>query len=727
MIQMRIPAEGFLRALTRGRRPIQKALFSLMLLSLVLTCARSQNIDAREWFLQHEDLLNQAPHDQAFIEQVQVTHGDAREVYAHILIAEYELFGGRPDRADSVLTRWIDLDELITAEATSSIDSIGEDLAWAGVWRSIIAFRQGKYNQTLDWNRGLKDWAEHHNDSTLLMWCKKIDGNVMKRVGLTANALENYQDCEAYFHRTADFTRWHSVRSDMANVLKVENQKIALDFRRGALRHYQRLGYRRNAVRILLNMSGGASSLSESMRLMRLAEEEASKLEDPIILSELEYRKVSIMKRHAQRKRRSASRWEKQDPDSASYLRFQADSLCHKALYQAQLVDSLARSNRLDVLLAKLYPVASYCAYVVGNDSLDKAYTHLSIDYNQRTNNLHQLQESYEVMAGFHSDARAPDSAFYYQQLAFEALEDEMKQKDAVRTEVANLIIEDSQNYKSLVKEQALTSAQELEISEQKSMLRSALLVIIIIALLAAGIIIYVQHRRKKAELKLQNRDLEAEQQVLQLVQHHKRELLEQSLEVREAERQHLAQELHDGVAGKLAGISIVMNDSNRRLDGDLRAELGKELSSAYDMLRSLSRSLSQAQISDNTLIELISDLLRKVHVQHGIYTELEVEPPHQPITLSDEVTASIYRIIQEQTTNMLKHSQATAYSIQLVKKEEALEVSMADNGKGFDPKKVKKGLGLKSLENRMKALKGNYSFYQGQAVMECNLSVPTT
>jgi two-component system NarL family sensor kinase len=72
-----------------------------------------------------------------------------------------------------------------------------------------------------------------------------------------------------------------------------------------------------------------------------------------------------------------------------------------------------------------------------------------------------------------------------------------------------------------------------------------------------------------------------------------------------------------------------------------------------------------------------------------------------------------IYRVIQEATSNVMKHAQASKLSIQLIYDEDGVNLSIEDNGTGFEQEtlKNKEGIGLKNIQNRVQSLKGTVEF----------------
>ncbi|MFN0215374.1 MAG: sensor histidine kinase, partial [Saprospiraceae bacterium] len=101
-------------------------------------------------------------------------------------------------------------------------------------------------------------------------------------------------------------------------------------------------------------------------------------------------------------------------------------------------------------------------------------------------------------------------------------------------------------------------------------------------------------------------------------------------------------------------------------------------------------------------LEDLAQDLDRQ-----GIHCQLEMIGMDAPLDASQSIT--VFRIIQELTNNVVKHAQADHLLLQLIRRDGILTIIAEDNGKGFDVQQAltKKGLGLSSIESRVKFLKG--------------------
>jgi signal transduction histidine kinase len=77
---------------------------------------------------------------------------------------------------------------------------------------------------------------------------------------------------------------------------------------------------------------------------------------------------------------------------------------------------------------------------------------------------------------------------------------------------------------------------------------------------------------------------------------------------------------------------------------------------------------------------------------------------------LSDEMKLALYRVAQEQCTNIIKYAGAEQVIISLATKRDNFFMRIADDGHGTDPKKVTHGIGLKNISSRLSVFSGTIS-----------------
>ncbi len=180
-------------------------------------------------------------------------------------------------------------------------------------------------------------------------------------------------------------------------------------------------------------------------------------------------------------------------------------------------------------------------------------------------------------------------------------------------------------------------------------------------------------------------------------------------IEGQEEERKRISKELHDGLGGTLAGIKLNLERIDNMSEGHAN-ELRKIIANVGDAckeVRSISHDLTPVSISNSSLSEVIHDLAEKFNDPNHRRIQFDCFPEQEVNEVFDGVKTEVYRIVQECLNNIVKHSGATEVHIGLLKEDDELHVLIEDNGKGFDVKRVNKGIGIKNIEERIKLLSG--------------------
>ena len=181
-------------------------------------------------------------------------------------------------------------------------------------------------------------------------------------------------------------------------------------------------------------------------------------------------------------------------------------------------------------------------------------------------------------------------------------------------------------------------------------------------------------------------------------------------VDAQEKERAEIGYELHDNVNQILSTarvfLDLARNDEKERLN--LIERSASNIANAVSEIRRISRSLVPASLSDLGLILSIEDLVDSIQIAKAIKVEFYHSGDIEN-SISEKGKLMLFRIIQEQVTNVLKHAEATNLVIELMVDSGAISLSITDNGKGFDTEKVKtkKGVGLYNIENRTELFNG--------------------
>ncbi|MCG2429907.1 sensor histidine kinase [Aequorivita xiaoshiensis] len=170
-------------------------------------------------------------------------------------------------------------------------------------------------------------------------------------------------------------------------------------------------------------------------------------------------------------------------------------------------------------------------------------------------------------------------------------------------------------------------------------------------------------------------------------------------IKAQEQERIRVARELHDSVGQKL----MLLTKKTKSL-GNI--EMESLAGNTLDELRTISRGLHPATLEKLGPTAAIIKLINEVDDNTNIFFTHEIEDIDA--LLSKDASLHLYRIIQEVLNNMIKHSDAKAAYIKIVKKNNFIETTIVDNGKGFDSidkLKFNNSLGMQTIVERAKIL----------------------
>jgi two-component system sensor histidine kinase UhpB len=177
-----------------------------------------------------------------------------------------------------------------------------------------------------------------------------------------------------------------------------------------------------------------------------------------------------------------------------------------------------------------------------------------------------------------------------------------------------------------------------------------------------------------------------------------------------EKERTMLGEELHDNINQIIVSAKLYLDLAIKHTNGSIADMLKKsygQLNTATEEIRKLSRTLIKPTLGTNNLILSITDLVDTVKLLSSVKIKL-ISDKLDVSMLTEDQQLAIYRIIQEQLNNIVKHAEANKVCIKLDNsQEDQLILIIEDNGKGFDPSERRKGVGLTNITSRAEVLNG--------------------
>jgi signal transduction histidine kinase len=252
--------------------------------------------------------------------------------------------------------------------------------------------------------------------------------------------------------------------------------------------------------------------------------------------------------------------------------------------------------------------------------------------------------------------------------------------------------------YQAAQKEKELAQ-REIQLQKTRQVLLFTLGVAFIVLLLAALLYFVYRHKNRMHQQALKTIRQEKEIQLLQAV-----------MQGEEKERSRIAKDLHDGVAGMLAAVKMQLSSLTTFFTG---VENNSGYRQAMEMLNDVSHEVRKT--AHNLMPEVLTrygldEALRRycANISSEQHLRVEYDFLGTPTRFAGSFELSVYRIVQELLTNVMKHSRASEAIVQVSQQQDGLFITVEDNGIGFPGHDADdEGMGLHSLRSRVDALHG--------------------
>ncbi|TZF86387.1 tetratricopeptide repeat protein (plasmid) [Pedobacter sp. BS3] len=331
------------------------------------------------------------------------------------------------------------------------------------------------------------------------------------------------------------------------------------------------------------------------------------------------------------------------------------------------------------------------------NNAAAQAYLKQAISLGEQIGASKQVMDAQLLLADVYRDEKDFERAYQAQQ-AYGFIKDSLFRKEKTR-----LITEFQTKYETEKKEQQIVSLnQQNTIQQLKIRQRTVLLLIAVALLLAGAIITYLLNNRRKlkAEARLQTEINKQQELTTRAV-----------LDAEERERRRIATDLHDGVGQILSAALMNLSSLFKKLGlkGDEETQAQRSLNlvtEGYSEMRTISHQMMPNALLKAGLASAVKDFLN--HIDEN-QIKVSLETVGLTKRLDEQVETVLYRVIQETVNNVIKHASASKLTVQIIHDTDSTSVTIEDNGKGFDSRKLagNEGIGLKNIRSRVELLKG--------------------
>jgi len=322
-----------------------------------------------------------------------------------------------------------------------------------------------------------------------------------------------------------------------------------------------------------------------------------------------------------------------------------------------------------------------------------------SLNHFQQTGSGEKITSIYYQLIAVYAGLGEVDSVFHYMNLY----------KQNQTAELDNKVIEVSSELET--KYQTEKKEQQIEILHRETAIqklrlrqRGLLLLAAMVVLASGGILVFFvfKQRRLKAEARLQQ-EINIQQE----------KATRDVLDAEERERRRIASDLHDGVGQTLSAALLNLNYLHKSIaegktpDPQAMDNALGLVKDSYQEMRSISHQMMPNALLKAGLATSIKEFLDAID---GKNIKVNLSVSGLADRLDQQLETVLYRAVQEAVNNVVKHAQATRLTIQLMKDEEGISVTIEDNGKGFDPSSVDytEGIGLKNIRSRVGLLQGS-------------------
>ena len=320
--------------------------------------------------------------------------------------------------------------------------------------------------------------------------------------------------------------------------------------------------------------------------------------------------------------------------------------------------------------------------------------THKGLEIAKSNNNKSNLIEINSQLFSIYSKMDNNKKALFHKNLQYKYKDTVLNEAQKKNINFLNIKYETEKKDKEIIQQQLQLEKTEKELQKKKT--QTNYLVGIASFLLVASILAWFLFKQRQ---KRKN------QEIVTLKREHQIKTLETLIEGEEKERFRIAKELHDGVNGDLSAIKYKLS-TLLEMNNTVIKEAITMIDKSCSQVRAISHNLVPPSLENFNLLEAVEEYCEKSDASHS--QKITFQHLGDAIKISQKEEINIFRITQELVTNSIKHAKATRIDVQISCRNRIIQITVEDNGKGFDVNNVESiGIGLKNIQSRVDYLHG--------------------
>lgn len=654
------------------------------------------------------------------IDSLQTALAEATDTNRVIILNElaWQLKTNRPLKAKDFA-----LKALEEAEKLNYLKGQAYSLNYLG----IIQKNKGQLDSAMYYYQESLEIRHKLNDSSLIGGAYLNIGNLLRKKGEFDKALDYLNNAASYISEIKDLHRWSLIQNSVGTIyLKNGDFKAAQQSYRNALEGFTSLNSSLGKSESLLNMGTLYETQEEwesALKEYKWALSYAREGENYQQIGKC-YNNIGNVHYSTSNLDEAFQNYEKSIP----YYLESRDSIALAGVFEnlgniyLEYKDMpMAKATYLKAMsfytLKNISEGLANVNYLLGRfyetlDEPDSAFVHYKngLLLAQKGGYIITELEAYGALSGLYAKEGLFDSAYHFQS-SYRQLRDTVLQsfKASKRFEI------ESKEQKLEIVELEKSMIEQQAKSERESSFNRLLMVIIIFMVILFFVLFKYYQRHKEGIIYSQKMD--------DLIKEQELKYLYANLEGEETERRKIAREIHDDIGSHLSMAKLNLQD----VEGEITKITSKVSKSeqekvsikfklvdnlfnqAVERIRAISKNMLSGVLMNFGLRAALEDLVSTLQGTNNITIEFIEHGLDDRLDFKQEV--EFYRIYQELLANAIKHSKANHVTLQLILKDNELNLIVEDDGIGFDPDKLSRdsGIGLKNIEARILELKGDW------------------